>query len=82
MLDAAGLPTGRTKERAAVHRDGDLHRTLHVWLVKDARSVLLQRRAASKDLEPGKWVKVTGWGTKEQALALVERGIAAAGESK
>ena len=31
-----------------------------------------------KDLEPGKWVKVTGWGTKEQALALVERGIAAA----
>ena len=35
-----------------------------------------------KDLEPGKWVKVTGWGTKEQALALVERGIAAAGESK
>ena len=35
-----------------------------------------------KDLEPGKWVKVTGWGTKEQALALVERGIAAAGESR
>ena len=44
MLNAAGLPTGRTKERAAVHRDGDLHRTLHVWLVKDDRSVLLQRR--------------------------------------
>ena len=54
MLNAAGLPTGRTKERAAVHRDGDLHRTLHVWIVKDARSVLLQRRSASKDLEPGK----------------------------
>lgn len=54
MLDAAGLPTGRTKERAAVHRDGDLHRTLHVWLVKDDRNVLLQRRAATKDLEPGK----------------------------
>ena len=54
MLNAAGLPTGRTKERAAVHRDGDLHRTLHVWLVKDARSVLLQRRSAGKDLEPGK----------------------------
>lgn len=53
MLNAAGLPTGRTKERAAVHRDGDLHRTLHVWLVKD-RNVLLQRRAAGKDLEPGK----------------------------
>lgn len=54
MLNAAGLPTGRTKERREVHRDGDLHRTLHVWIVKDARNVLLQRRAAGKDLEPGK----------------------------
>lgn len=54
MLDAAGLPTGRTKTRAEVHRDGDLHRTLHVWVVKDDRNVLLQRRAARKDLEPGK----------------------------
>ncbi len=54
VLDAAGLPTGRTKERAAVHKDGDLHRTLHVWVVKDAANVLLQRRAARKDLEPGK----------------------------
>lgn len=54
MLNAAGLPTGRTKARADVHRDGDLHRTLHVWLVKGDRNVLLQRRAACKDLEPGK----------------------------
>ena len=31
-----------------------------------------------KDLEPGKWVKVTGWGTKEKALELIEAGIKAA----
>lgn len=54
VLNVAGLPTGETKARAAVHQDGDLHRTLHVWIVKDARNVLLQRRAAGKDLEPGK----------------------------
>ena len=54
MLNAAGLPTGQTKSRDAVHQSGDLHRTLHVWLLKDRQNVLLQRRALGKDLEPGK----------------------------
>lgn len=54
VLNAAGLPSGQTKSRAAVHQDGDLHRTLHVWLLKDRQKVLLQRRALGKDLEPGK----------------------------
>ena len=54
VLNAAGLPTGRTKRRDAVHQSGDLHRTLHVWLLKDRQNVLLQRRAMGKDLEPGK----------------------------
>jgi inorganic pyrophosphatase len=31
-----------------------------------------------KDLEPGKWVKITGWGTKDQAAELIQKGIAAA----
>jgi len=31
-----------------------------------------------KDLEPGKWVKITGWGTAEQAMELIAKGIAAA----
>lgn len=34
--------------------------------------------ARYKDLEPGKWVKVTGWGTAAQAAELIEKGIAAA----
>ncbi len=59
MLNAAGLPTGEIKARDAVHRDGNLHRTFHLWLLKDGHikdrySVLLQRRAPDKDLEPGK----------------------------
>jgi len=28
-----------------------------------------------KDLEPGKWVKVTGWGSKEEAYKLIEEAI-------
>jgi inorganic pyrophosphatase len=31
-----------------------------------------------KDLEPGKWVKVLGWGTVEDAKAEIVNGLAAA----
>ncbi len=31
-----------------------------------------------KDLEPGKWVKVIGWGTADEARALIEAAIARA----
>lgn len=54
VLDAAGRPTGESKARAAVHRDGDWHRTVHVWVVRSDRHVLVQRRAAGKELEPGR----------------------------
>ena len=53
VLNPSGLPTGEVKARAAVHEGGDLHRTLHLWFVRDGQ-VLMQRRAAGKDLEPGK----------------------------
>jgi inorganic pyrophosphatase len=29
-----------------------------------------------KDLEPGKWVKVAGWGNAAQARQLINEGIA------
>jgi isopentenyldiphosphate isomerase len=54
VLDADGQFTGTTKPRAEVHRDGDWHRSFHLWIVKEGRYVLFQRRAKQKDLEPGK----------------------------
>ena len=33
VLDAGGRPTGRTKARSAVHRDGDWHAAVHVWVL-------------------------------------------------
>jgi len=54
VLDRAGLPTGERKARAAVHRDGDWHRTVHVWVVRSDGHVLLQRRAETKEPEPGR----------------------------
>jgi len=38
--------------------------------------------ASYKDLEPGKWVKVKGWGDADAARALVVEGIAAAKAQK
>lgn len=35
IVDENGEPTGVVKERSEVHRDGDLHRTAHVWIVRD-----------------------------------------------
>lgn len=54
VLDADGNPTGERKPRGDVHRDGDWHRTVHVWVVRSDGHVLVQRRAETKQLEPGK----------------------------
>ncbi len=44
------------KDRADVHRDGDWHRSVHVWLLRPAeRAVLIQQRAPDKDTWPGYW---------------------------
>ena len=34
IRDSAGNPTGEVKARSLVHRDGDIHGTSHVWLVR------------------------------------------------
>ncbi len=52
-----GEPTGHVKERGMVHQDGDLHRTVHIWVVRKRADggldVLLQKRSGHKDAYPG-----------------------------
>lgn len=56
VLTKTGLKTGVSKPREAVHRDGDYHRAVHVWIYSESTSeVLLQRRADCKDSWPGMW---------------------------
>lgn len=56
---ADGQPAGYTKTRAAVHRDGDWHRAIHVWIAgrdtddPEEPFVLMQRRGLEKDTWPG-----------------------------
>ncbi|MER3438887.1 MAG: DNA mismatch repair protein MutT [Chloroflexota bacterium] len=57
VVTAAGIGTGQRKPRYAVHRDGDWHRAIHVWLVchdGDGQPCLVfQRRGLQKDTWPG-----------------------------
>lgn len=56
IYDADGQPTGRVKPRGQVHRDGDWHRSIHIWIWRiDAGlpSVIFQRRSLTKDTWPG-----------------------------
>jgi isopentenyldiphosphate isomerase len=57
LCDADGRPLGRARARGLVHRDGDWHRSLHVWVILEAEAgpaVLFQRRSLTKDTHPGK----------------------------
>ena len=51
ILNPDGTPTGKIKERNAVHHDGDLHGSVHIWLFRDSK-VLLQKRRDDKESFP------------------------------
>ena len=50
-----GMPAGVVKPREQVHRDGEWHRTVHVWVINGAGELLLQKRADEKASYPGMW---------------------------
>ena len=56
IVDENGIPTGETIARSIAHRDGILHRTAHVWVVRPSDKgydILLQKRSMEKDSFPG-----------------------------
>ncbi|KAH8512737.1 hypothetical protein H0E87_006149 [Populus deltoides] len=56
VLSKTGQKTGISKPRGEVHRDGDYHRAVHVWIYSEStQELLLQRRADCKDSWPGRW---------------------------
>lgn len=52
ILDENGNKTGKTKLRNEVHRDGDWHKGVHIWILNNKGEILLQRRCATKDSNP------------------------------
>lgn len=56
IRNADGTITGVIKERSLVHQDGDLHGTVHIFIVRpqgDSYDLLLQKRSKDKDAWPG-----------------------------
>ena len=55
ILDENGNKTGKTKARAEVHRDGDWHKAVHIWIANNKDEILLQKRSPNKDSYPNMW---------------------------
>ena len=56
ICDENGQPTGEVVLRDIAHRDGILHRTAHVWIVRktgEKIQILLQKRSMEKESFPG-----------------------------
>lgn len=56
VVDENGIPTGKVVERGQAHREGILHHTSHVWVVRyhqGSVQILLQKRSENKDSFPG-----------------------------
>ncbi|MBQ6679004.1 MAG: serine hydrolase [Lachnospiraceae bacterium] len=56
ICDENGIPTGKTVSREQAHREGILHRTAHVWVIRKENGryqILLQKRSEIKDSFPG-----------------------------
>ena len=57
IVDMTGTPTGEIIDRETAHREGILHRTTHLWILRrrpdGVTEVLLQKRSKNKDSFPG-----------------------------
>lgn len=55
ILDEKGRSTGKKKLRSEVHRDGDWHRAIDVWIINPKKELLIQKRSVQKESYPGLW---------------------------
>lgn len=63
ILNEDGTKSGIVRERGVAHREGSFHATVHIWIVRKNEQegklsdydVLLQKRSACKDSNPGSY---------------------------
>lgn len=60
VVDEKNTPTGIVVERSIAHKEGLFHRHVSCWIINKKGLVLLQRRAYTKDKNPGLWAKTGG----------------------
>ncbi|MGD1003076.1 MAG: NUDIX domain-containing protein [Minisyncoccia bacterium] len=55
VLDEDGNLTGKKKSKPDVHKDGDWHKTVHIWIVTPNGELLIQKRSPEMDSYPDLW---------------------------
>ena len=80
IVDENGNLTGEVMERDKVHELNLLHWEISVFLINDKKEVLLQKRAATKKMNPNMWGSCAGHvdsgeGIEETALRELEEEI-------
>lgn len=80
IVDEYGNKTGEVMERDKVHELNLLHWEISVFLINDKKEVLLQKRAATKKMNPNMWGSCAGHvdsgeGIEETALRELEEEI-------
>ena len=61
VLDKNGKKTGVVKTKSEVYRDGDFHRSIHVWIVNDKNEIMVQKRHPKKETFANLWaISVAG----------------------
>jgi isopentenyldiphosphate isomerase len=61
VYDESGAQTHKIYSRKEVHTYGYWHKTIHLWLINNQGELLLQKRALTKDTNPGLWdISVAG----------------------
>ena len=74
VLNDSGERTETTKRRGDIHRDGDWHASVHIWIARrriSGMEFLLQKRADDKDSFPGCW-DAASTGNSAKSLAYVQ----------
>ena len=77
IVDENGIPTGETIPRETAHREGILHRTAHVWVVRPSEKgydILLQKRSMEKESFPGLYDTSSGTAYGTQLMKVTEVG--------
>ena len=55
LYDENNKPLGITKERSLVHKDGDWHRTAHIYIINKQGQFLVHLRSAQIDFCANCW---------------------------
>ena len=61
ILDQSGHKTGKVAARGkTILAQGQYHLVVHIWVVNSKGEMLIQKRAVTKELMPGRWAATGG----------------------